>query len=53
MRWLAEIFTHIRPTVNPADSDAFNNSNDENSESSAVVIHQLEYVHSSLTHDTQ
>jgi len=40
-------------TVDPADGDAFDDSNDENAEPGAVVVHQLQHVHSSLHRHTQ
>ena len=39
---------HHHRTIHPADSDTFNDGDDENSEPGAIVIHQLQHVHASL-----
>ena len=39
-------------TVYPVDNEALNDGNDKNTESSAVVVHQLENVHATLRHQS-
>ena len=36
------------PTIDPAYDDAFYDSDDENTEAGAVVVHQLQDIHASL-----
>ena len=49
--WPADRPIHVRVvqhTVDPADGDTLNDSDDEDSKPSTVVVHQLEHVHSTL-----